>query len=186
MVIIDDAAGPAVAQRFQYFCLRRLNPVMKWLLQSRFHHVVSNNILLITFAGRRSGRLFTTPVSYIREGDIITLATPRACRWWVNLLGGATVTLLVGRREFAGEARVIVEDEAQKIARIRRLLDLVPRDAPYYPVRLDAEGIPDAADLERAARSHVVITVHVPALSQQQLERQTPCSQSLPEHRRQR
>ncbi len=157
----ENAAELAAPQRFLYFCLRRLNPFMKRLLRSRFHYLASGSILLITFAGRSSGRLYTTPVSYIREGATVTAVTPRACRWWANLRGGAVVTLLVAGRALSGDATVIADDQAEKAARIRRVLQLVPRDARYYPVALDASGIPDPADLERAAREHVIILVRL-------------------------
>jgi hypothetical protein len=159
----ENAAELAGPQRFLYFCLRRLNPFMKRLLRSRFHHLVSGNILLITFAGRSSGRLYTTPVSYIREGETITVATPRACRWWANLRGDAVVTLLVAGRALSGNATVITDDQAEKAARIRRFLQLVPRDARYYRVALDASGMPDPADLERAAQEHIIILVRLHA-----------------------
>lgn len=163
MATVGKTAELATSQRILYFCLRRLNPFMKRLLRSRFHHRVSGNILLITFAGRKSARLYTTPVSYIREGETITVATPRACRWWVNLQGGAIVTLLVAGRVLTGQATVVSDDQAEKVAHIRRLLQLVPRDARYYRVALDAKGMPDPADLEQAAREHVVILVRLHA-----------------------
>lgn len=49
------------------------NPLMKWVLRSPLHGMVSKNFMLITFTGRRSGKVYTTPVNYVREGDGITV-----------------------------------------------------------------------------------------------------------------
>lgn len=160
-MIAEYAAKPTASQRFLYFCLRRLNPFMKRLLRSRFHHLVSSNILLVTFTGRKSGLAYTTPVSYICEDHTITFATPRACRWWANLQGGADVRLLAAGRAVSGPATVIADDQTEKEARIQRMLQLVPRDARYYPVAMDDQGVPDHADLVRAARDHIVVLVRL-------------------------
>ncbi|MFI1452097.1 nitroreductase/quinone reductase family protein [Streptomyces virginiae] len=154
-----NTVEPDRRRRFLYFCLRRLNPFMKRLLRSRFHRLVSGNILLLTFTGRRSGRRYSTPVSYIRESGTVTFATPRACRWWVNLQGNADVTLLVAGQTLAGQVVVIEDDQDQKTASITRLLQLVPRDAPYYRIAVASDGTPDPDDLAQAAHEHIVIRV---------------------------
>lgn len=161
MDTVETTSRPTASHRFLYFCLRRINPCMKRLLRSRLHHLVSGSLLLVTFTGRRSGRSYTTPVSYIREQDMVTFVTPRVCRWWVNIPTGSTVTLLLAGREHTGEATLLADDQAEKVIRIRRLLELLPRDARYYPVTLDAEGKPDPAELASAAREHVVVLVRL-------------------------
>ena len=40
------------------------NPLMKWLLRSPLHGVVSKMYLLVTFTGRKSGTVYSTPVEY--------------------------------------------------------------------------------------------------------------------------
>lgn len=46
-----------------------INPIVKGLLRSPLHGLMSKNTMLIEFKGRKSGRMFTTPVSYHIEGD---------------------------------------------------------------------------------------------------------------------
>ena len=46
------------------------NPIMTWLLNSRFHKMVSGSTLLLTIKGRKSGRNIEVPVNYIRDGKI--------------------------------------------------------------------------------------------------------------------
>ena len=50
---------------------KALNPVMTALLRSPLHGITSNNIALLHFRGRKSGREFVTPLSYTRDGDTI-------------------------------------------------------------------------------------------------------------------
>ena len=50
-----------------------VNPLLKGLLRSPLHSVVSDRLALITITGRRSGREFTFPVGYRREGDRVTI-----------------------------------------------------------------------------------------------------------------
>lgn len=66
-----------------------LNKVMKLLLQSPFHGIVSRRIMLITFTGRMSGKSFTTPVTYVRDGDMVRVFSNQ--RWWRNLAGGHSI-----------------------------------------------------------------------------------------------
>ncbi len=51
--------------------LRLINPMMIALMRSPLHAAVSKDILALTFTGRRSGRRFTTPVSYLRQGQVV-------------------------------------------------------------------------------------------------------------------
>jgi len=46
------------------------NPIMKWILGSPLHRVVSKSTMLVTFTGRKSGKQYTIPVNYVREGDV--------------------------------------------------------------------------------------------------------------------
>ena len=51
--------------------LYRLLNVGVGLLRSPLHGLVSGRIVLLAFTGRRSGRRFTVPVSYLRYGGDI-------------------------------------------------------------------------------------------------------------------
>jgi F420H(2)-dependent quinone reductase len=58
--------------------------------------------LLITTTGRRSGRPWTNPVTYQRDGDgyVVVAAnggSPRHPAWWLNLRSHPDATIRVGR-----------------------------------------------------------------------------------------
>ena len=48
------------------------NPIVKFVLQSPMHPLMSSNTMLLTFPGRKSGKPYTTPINYAREGNGIT------------------------------------------------------------------------------------------------------------------
>jgi len=100
------------------------NGIMTVLLRSPLDGLVSRRVVLITVSGRRSGRLYTTPVNYVRDGDIITVISRRNRTWWRNLRGGAQVTVRVRGKDLKGVAEVVVED---KEAVAKALLALHPR-----------------------------------------------------------
>ncbi|MGI9433187.1 MAG: nitroreductase/quinone reductase family protein [Myxococcota bacterium] len=137
--------------------LRWINPVMTALLKSPLHGLVSRDIMLITFTGRRSGRSYTTPVSYFREGQTVRCFTRNDTAWWRNLRGGASVSLRVRGEEQEGHAEAISGDPKRIADALTAFLSQVPRDATYYDITLDANGAPDPEDLERAAHDVVLV-----------------------------
>jgi F420H(2)-dependent quinone reductase len=61
---------------------RLLNVGVGLLLRSPLHGLVSGRIMLLTVTGRRSGRLFTVPVSYLRHGGgFFCFTSGRWCAW---------------------------------------------------------------------------------------------------------
>ena len=74
---------------------KAVNPIVRGLLRSPAHGLVSRRLALLTVTGRRSGRTFTFPVGHDRDGDRVTIGVqyPERKRWWRNLVGGARVEL---------------------------------------------------------------------------------------------
>jgi hypothetical protein len=70
------------------------NPFMKWLLRSPFHGVVSRMYMLITFTGRKSRTIYTTPVQYAQNDNTLYIITSEGYTWWKNLHGGAVEQVL--------------------------------------------------------------------------------------------
>lgn len=61
------------------------NPFMKTILRSPLHGLVSENVILITFTGRKSGKTYTTPVNYVRDGEALIILSHDDRTWWKNL-----------------------------------------------------------------------------------------------------
>jgi len=135
--------------------LRALNPFVAMLLRSPLHGLMSRDVMLLTVTGRRSGRRYTIPVSYLRDADRVRCVTGREVTWWRNLRGGADVTLRIAGEERRGRAEAVAGDTERIERALGDFLTRLPRDAVYYDVGLDAAGRPLAADVRRAAE-HVV------------------------------
>ncbi|NJM06883.1 nitroreductase family deazaflavin-dependent oxidoreductase [Candidatus Gracilibacteria bacterium] len=82
------------------------NPFMKWLLRSPFHVVVSRMYLLLTFTGRKSGKVYSTPVQYACEGSMVYIVTSQGYTWWKNLRGGVAVELRLRGKPVQGCADI--------------------------------------------------------------------------------
>src|SRR5207253_3642292 len=65
--------------------MRYFNPVARFLLATPLHSLMSDRLMLLRFTGRKTGRSYTTPVSYVRVGD--SLLVPGGGAWWRNLEG---------------------------------------------------------------------------------------------------
>lgn len=89
------------------------NVFMLPLLRSPLHWLVSGQFMLISFTGRKTGRVYTTPVQFRRDGDLITIFTQRHRQWWKNLQGGARVSLVLKGRVVAGVASTETENLEQ-------------------------------------------------------------------------
>lgn len=131
------------------------NPLVRWLLKSKhLHGIVSKDILLLHFEGRKSGRWYDTPVTYIEDGDKIRITTEAA--WWKNLRDCPDIKLTLRGEEVAAKAAVHADGGEYVTEAIAEILRRVPRDAPFYRVRIE-NGEPNAEDVAVAAARSVII-----------------------------
>jgi deazaflavin-dependent oxidoreductase (nitroreductase family) len=136
-----------------------VNSAMKFVLRSPVHGMVSKSILLITFTGRKSGKTYTTPVSYSQNGDQVTIFTH--ADWWKNLRDEAPVTVRIRGKELQGLAEPVAEDKQAVAAGLIEHLRKVPSDARYYRVTFDEHGYPRADEVEIAAQTTVMVRIRL-------------------------
>ncbi len=107
------------------------------------------NFHLLEVQGRKSGRIFSTPVDLLRLDGQSYLVSPRGQTQWVrNARASGVVTLRQGRRAERYALREI-GDEA-KAAILRAYLDTFRRQVQrFFPV---PAGSPEAAFVPLAAR----------------------------------
>jgi hypothetical protein len=138
-----------------------LNTFMRMILRSPLHWLVSDKIMLISFVGRTSGRTFTTPVSYMKAGDAVTLFTHAV--WWRNLVGGAPVTLRIKGKNLSGKAEAVVQDTAAVAEGLTAHLLRNHFDAKYYHVTYDADGRPNPDEVQHGAEGVVMVRFNTAA-----------------------
>ena len=93
---------------------RVVNPLVRGLLRSPAHGLLSGRLALLSVTGRRSGRTFTFPVGYHRDGDRVTIsvASPERKRWWRNLSEAAPVEIWLAGVRRAGTGRAHGDERA--------------------------------------------------------------------------
>ena len=92
--------------------MKVMNPIMKAILRSPLHGRMSEHIMILTFRGRKSGKLFSTPVGYMRKGNKLQVFT--SSNWWKNFIGSAPVTMLIKRQTYQGTAQPVQDAEQIK------------------------------------------------------------------------
>jgi hypothetical protein len=84
-----------------------LNPLMKLILNSPLHGGMSKQVMVLSFTGRKTGKRYSTPVSYTWEEDRVIVVTFGP--WWKNFKDPAPVQMRIQGKSVSGTA-VFVND----------------------------------------------------------------------------
>ena len=141
---------------------RAINPVVKKILRSPLHGVLSQNTLLLEFTGRKSGRKLSTPVSYHLTDGIAHCFTRKSFVWWKNLNSGEPVYVTIKGKRHLVRPEVEAENSEVKGQALRHFLRAVPRDAPHSGVSLDTSGDPNVDDIQRVVSDMVYVRLPFP------------------------
>ncbi len=160
-----------MARGLQAFFYDALNVPMRALLRSPLHGIASSNLCVVMYSGRRSGRRYETPLSYVRDGGRVRLLTSVDTRWWTNFVPAANdpgwspvpVEILAAGEILRGRAQTVHRDRERLRAGVREFLTALPRDARVYSIGLDSERRPKEKDLERALERLVLVEVALEA-----------------------
>jgi deazaflavin-dependent oxidoreductase (nitroreductase family) len=136
------------------------NKVPALILRSPLHRALSSRYLLIEFTGRKTGRIFRTPVAYVADdGDRVLLATDSP--WWRNFTDPAPVRMWLRGREVTGTATALTDSAASE-AVLRRLVDAIPSYArPAKLARDQQRKVSDAEVARAVAAGRVGIAVEL-------------------------
>lgn len=143
------------------------NGAVAALLRSPLHPLVSGQMMLITYTGRKSGVTYSTPVNYVRDEEVLWIVSSRERTWWRNMRGGLPVSLRLCGRE-APAAAVVVESEAGVAKALNRICELDARYARALGIVVAENGTADEDALRRAAQSRVVVRAVVQDAAVQQ------------------
>jgi len=107
---------------FRRLFRRIANPVVRRVLRSPLHRLLSARLLLLAYRGRRTGRRYELPLLYARDGGGVLLValTPDGHGWWRNVRG-REVELLVAGRTLTARAELAADAEAARAAFARAL-----------------------------------------------------------------
>jgi F420H(2)-dependent quinone reductase len=119
--------------------LSRLNTWLYRLTNGRVGGTYKSRmpVLLLTVVGRKSGRRFTAPLTYLEDGDRLVVAASRAGMdehplWYHNLVANPEVEVQIGAEVRPMRARTA--DDAEKGGYWPKLVALNP-DYAHYAAR---------------------------------------------------
>jgi hypothetical protein len=111
------------------------NSIMRWAVTTPgIQAWVGQGVALLSFTGRRSGKRYSIPVSYQRDGEVVTVVTKRLRRWWHNFETPTEVELRLAGRTYAGKAEART-DPAEMLDFMTGYLQKRPVDAKAYGLR---------------------------------------------------
>jgi len=152
------AAAPPHVVPFSIRLLRRLKPLVVAMLSSPLHGLLSRDVLLLRYRGRRSGRPYELPLSYVEAGGSIHLCTrPEGSDWWRNLRGGAAVEATVRGRVVSLTAEVLGADSPEALEGLRAFVARNPRTGELLSKVAATPAGPSPADLAREAKNSIVV-----------------------------
>jgi len=98
----------------------------KWVVGLRSAPLVGKfvrkGITVVSYTGRRSGRTFSTPVGYQRNGDVVDIQVmlPDDKTWWRNFSGeGGPLTLELDGVQRTGHATSHRDDKGRVTVRVQ-------------------------------------------------------------------
>lgn len=136
------------------------NWFISWLMRSPFHGLISGSILLITYNGRRSGKEFSAPLNYVRDGKILLVTSERQRSWWRNFQEEWPIQVLLQKVEIEGNGLAITEPEQLSQA-FSEFFRLAPANARFFKVNLEDGGTPIQEDLDRIVAERVLVRIQI-------------------------
>lgn len=138
--------------------IRAVNRLMRPLLRSPLHRLVSKKIALLTFKGRKSGKEYVLPVSYVQTDDT-TLLLGTETPWYKNLRGGVPVSVRLRGKTRTGTAETVEDTDGLRAA-YRQMLTRDSGYGRFINVSLGPDGEPPLEQVARA-RARGLVAIHV-------------------------
>jgi deazaflavin-dependent oxidoreductase (nitroreductase family) len=133
---------------------RPLNALMRLLLRSPVHGLLSSRLLTITVIGRKTGNTYKIPVAYVEHEGALLVGT--AATWRRNLRADTPVRVRLRGRDQLAHSEVIT-DEEQLAVLYRAILPQNPVHGRFVGIGLEPDGEPNRTDLRRAMGSGLAV-----------------------------
>ena len=135
--------------------MRRVNVVMRALLSLPFRTPLSSRLMLVTYTGRKTGKQYRQPLSYIVDptaGPGEVLLTPGGGNWTLSLADGTPVHSRLRGRDVHLRPE-LVDDPAEVDVLLQRMAQLNPSLVKFVPLPRAEDG-PFEAEPLAAAIAH--------------------------------
>jgi hypothetical protein len=103
-----------LSRRIQQRAFRVLNVPMRAALSLPFRTPLNGRLMLVFLTGRKTGKSYRQPVSYVRDGE--ALLTPGGGNWKLNLADGRPERIRLRGRDVLARPEIISDpDEVEKL-----------------------------------------------------------------------
>ena len=110
---------------------------------------LSGRLMLLSYRGRKSGKAYQQPVSYVQQGD--TLLTPGGGNWKWNLEDGQPIRIRLRGRDVLARPELIQDpDEVERLLAVMTAVN--PGVSAFVGIPKGADGRLDRGRLEAAIR----------------------------------
>jgi hypothetical protein len=149
-MIMSERTQRPLRRRIQARLMGLLNVPVRALLSLPFPTPLSGRLMLLSYTGRKSGRAYRQPVSYVRQDG--TLLTPGGGNWKWNMQDSRLVRIRLRGQDVLARPELIKDPDE-----IERLLEVMtaanPAAGAFVGIPKGADGRLDRDRLE-AAVSH--------------------------------
>jgi len=135
-----------------------INTIVRALLKSPLHRLMSDSFLVMYYTGRKSGKSFRTPVRYMRVDGGVRVFTANHTQWWRNIAANPNVDLLIAGKTSPHLATVHRDDPDSNREMLIEFLTLYPQDAVYQDIKLNSDGSLNEDDLKVAAEKSIIVS----------------------------
>lgn len=145
--MVESSKRP-LSRRLQARVMGMVNIPMRVLLGLPFSTPLSGRLMLVSFKGRKTGKSYRQPVSYVKQDDS-TLLSPGGGRWKLNLQDGKPVHIRLRGADVLARPELVKD-----INEIEHLLDVMAAENPavnsFIPIPKGPDGRLDRSHLETA------------------------------------
>ena len=132
------------------------NDFVKFFLRTPLY-IFMGDTMLITVTGRKTGKKYTTPVGFYRDGDTLWVLSSRDRTWWRNVQDGAKVEMRIRGKNVTGFAEVVLCEEVVA-SQLGEYLKHVPMATKPMGVRME-NGEPHPNDAARLAKERFFVRI---------------------------
>jgi hypothetical protein len=137
---------------------RMTDVMMRTMLRSPLHRLVSGKMLIITVTGRKTGRVYSNPVGYVESDGTLLIGT--LARWRHNLRPGQPVQIIWRGRQTAADWQVISGGD-EILEPYQVIIAHNPTHARAAGISLNDDGTINRDELQQAlSKGAAVVRLH--------------------------
>jgi deazaflavin-dependent oxidoreductase (nitroreductase family) len=129
--------------------MKMVNVPMRRVLGLPFRTPLSSRLMLVFLTGRRTGKSYRQPLSYVRQGS--TLLTPGGGKWKLNLQDGQPVRIRLAGHDVHARPEIVTDtDEIGRL--LEEMIRVSPRVNTFARIPKAPDGHLDRTGLETAVK----------------------------------